>query len=102
MIRSSQPVRAVADGVHIDLWVVPGSHRPGFDGMHDGAVRLRVAAPPEGGRANREAAAALVAAVGGRHGRVVKGAGSRRKVVEVVGTDVPTALKGLQGRGVPL
>jgi len=102
MISSPAPIRAAEGGVHIDVWVVPGSRRPGLDGLHDGAVRLRVAAPPEGGRANREAAKALAAAAGGRRGRVVKGGGSRRKVVEVAGTDVAEAIENLRGRGVPL
>ncbi|MCJ7725874.1 MAG: DUF167 domain-containing protein [Acidimicrobiia bacterium] len=102
MTQPLPPVRPSPDGVLIDVWVVPGSHRPGFDGLHDGAVRLRVAAPPEGGRANLETGKALADATGGRRGRVVSGGGARRKVVEVEGTDVGTASQGLRGRGVPL
>lgn len=102
MTEPLPPIRACPDGVLIDVWVVPGSRRPGFDGLHDGVVRLRVASPPEGGKANREAGQALAAATGGRRGRVISGAGGRRKVVEVRGTDVGTAAAGLRGRGVPL
>ena len=102
MTSSSETVRAVEGGVRIDIWVVPGSRLPGFDGLHDGAVRIRVAAPPEGGKANKEAARTVAAAIGCRRGRVVKGGSSRRKVVEVAGTDVATAIESLQERGVPV
>jgi len=96
------PVRTSEGGVLVDIWVVPGSRRAGFDGLHDGVVRLRVAASPEGGRANQEAARTLADATGGRSGRVVRGGASRRKVVQIDGTDVGSALAGLRERGVPL
>ncbi len=82
--------------------MVPGSSRPGIDGLHDGRVRVRVAAPPEGGRANREAARLVAAACGARRGRVVAGAAGRSKVVEVPSVGRPAAVAGLRERGVPL
>ena len=100
MISPPTPLRAVSDGVSVDVWVVPGARKPGFDGLHDGAVRLKVAAPPEGGRANDEAARVLAAAIGGRRGRVVKGLSSRRKRIEVTGTDLERAVSGLRTNGV--
>ena len=39
------------DGVAIYVWVVPGVHKPGISGLHGEKVRVRVGAPPEGGRA---------------------------------------------------
>jgi len=100
MLSSPSPLRAVPDGVSVDVWVVPGARKPGFDGMHDGAVRLKVGAPPEGGRANDEAARVVAAAIGGRRGRVVRGITSRRKSIEVIGTDLEQAAIGLGTMGV--
>jgi uncharacterized protein YggU (UPF0235/DUF167 family) len=97
MGSAASPVRAT-DGKRalVEVWVVTGSSRPGIDGLHDGRVRVRVAAPPEGGRANREAAAVVAAACGARRARVVAGLAARRKVVEVLGVgpaDVRAALR---------
>lgn len=50
-----------ADGtdVLIDVWTVPGAKRSEVVGVHGGALRVRVAAPPSEGRANRELVAVL-------------------------------------------
>jgi uncharacterized protein len=65
----------------------PGSKSPGVVGRHGDAWKLRVAAPPERGRAN-EAAVALLAEtlrIQPDDVRLVAGHGSRDKVVEVTG-----------------
>lgn len=100
MPDAPSPVRSSENGVLVSVWVVPGASRPGFDGMYDGVVRLRVAAPPEGGTANREVARRVATACGGRSGDIVIGGGSRRKVVEVAGVDVQGAVEGLRQEGV--
>ena len=95
------PVRpAPGGGTLVDVWVIPGSSRSGIGGLHDGRVRVRVTAPPEGGRANREAAALGAAACGARRGRVAAGPGSRRKVVEVPGIAPAEARAALRRSGV--
>ena len=69
------------------LRVVPGSKSPGVVGRHGNAWKLRVAAPPEHGRAN-EAAVALLAEtlrIRPKDVKLVTGHGSRDKVVEVRG-----------------
>jgi uncharacterized protein (TIGR00251 family) len=69
------------------LRVVPGSKSPGVVGRHGDAWKLRVAAPPERGRAN-DAAVALLAEtlrIPPDDVRLVAGHGSRDKVVEVSG-----------------
>lgn len=58
------PLRPVPDGVEVAVWVVTRSKRPGIDGFYDGRVRVRVASPPERGRANAEAAGVLAKALG--------------------------------------
>lgn len=52
-------LKPVPEGVEVAVWVVTRSKRPGIDGFHDGRVRVRVASPPERGRANAEAAELL-------------------------------------------
>lgn len=96
------PLSQAPDGVDVRCWVVPGSSRPGVDGLHAGSVRVRVAAPPEGGRANAEAASLIAAACGGRRGEVIRGGSARRKVVRVEGVGVGGASEALRAAGVPL
>lgn len=81
---------AVAGGAtRLRLRVVPGSKEPGFVGRHGEAWKLRVAQPPERGRAN-DAAVRLLAErlrVDASAVRLVAGHGSSDKVVEVTGLD---------------
>ena len=74
----SRAVRAHADGSLVDVWAVPGASRIEIAGLHDGAVRIRVAASPEGGKANR-AIERLLVAVAGSEVELVRGHRSRRK-----------------------
>jgi uncharacterized protein (TIGR00251 family) len=79
------------DGVLVEVWVVPGSSRSQVGGFHGGALRVRVAAPAEGGKANRAAAALVAEALGGRRGEVVAGHRGRRKRVLVEGVTLEAA-----------
>jgi uncharacterized protein (TIGR00251 family) len=56
-------------------------------GVHAGALRIRVTAPPEGGAANREVVRLLAAVLGVRPRDVelASGAGGRRKEVRIRG-----------------
>ncbi len=81
-----EPVRAAAEGVEIDLWVVPNASRTEIAGRHGGALRVRVAVPATGGRAN-EAACRLIAERTGGSVELVRGHRSRRNVVRVRGVD---------------
>jgi uncharacterized protein (TIGR00251 family) len=71
----------------IELRVVPGAARPGLVGRHGAAWKIRVAEPPEGGRANDAVVRMLAASLGLRRRDVsiVSGHGSRDKVVAVEG-----------------
>jgi uncharacterized protein (TIGR00251 family) len=48
------PITATADGVVLLIRVVPRSRRSTFDGLRDGAFRVRLLAPPVEGAANTE------------------------------------------------
>jgi len=71
----------------ISIYVQPRASKTTIAGMHDGCVKVRLAAPPVDGAAN----AALIAFVAERlriaksRVRIVTGQSSRRKVVEVDG-----------------
>lgn len=67
------------------LRVQPGARRTEVVGEHGEQLKVRVAAPAEGGRANAELVRLLAAWAGVRRAgvRIVAGAGSRSKVVEV-------------------
>ena len=69
------------DGVALRVHVQPAAGRTAIAGRHGDAVKVRVAAPPEGGRAN-EVCAALLAETFGLPGASVEltsGAKSRSK-----------------------
>jgi uncharacterized protein len=73
----------------LSLRVSPGARRTAVVGRHAGGWKLRVAATPEAGRANRSLTAFLAGLLGVRAGdvRVVSGAGGREKIVEIEGCD---------------
>ena len=41
------------DGATVEVWAVPGASKTEISGLHDGALRVRLATPAEGGKANR-------------------------------------------------
>ena len=65
--------------------VVPGARRSEIVGRYDDGIKVRVAAPPEDGRANRALLELLARALGAPANavRLVRGASSAHKVVEV-------------------
>lgn len=76
-------------GLRLAIKVVPGSSRDAIAGWLGDALKVRVRAPPERGRANA-AAEGLIARVLGiapEAVRVVQGATAARKTVEIAGLD---------------
>jgi uncharacterized protein len=65
----------------VEIKAVPGASRSQVGGLRDGALLVRVAAPPDKGKANEELRACLAAALGISKSEVelVSGAASRRK-----------------------
>src|SRR6201999_4678347 len=74
-----------ADGVLLQLSVMPNAKRTEVDGLHDGALRVRLAAPPIDGRANEALVAWLAKSLGvpKRGVEVLRGESSRRKQVAI-------------------
>jgi uncharacterized protein len=65
----------------VEVKVIPGAARSETAGLRDGALLVRVAAPPEKGKANEELRACLARALGLPKSAIelVAGASSRRK-----------------------
>lgn len=77
----------------LELRVVPGARRPGVVGRHGSAWKVRVAAPPEDGRANQAVLGLLAEALPlpRRAVSLVAGHGSRDKVVACTGVSAAEA-----------
>lgn len=84
--------------VRISVYVQPRASKTAIAGMHDGCIKVRLAAPPVDGAAN----AVLVDFIAERLSiaksrvRLVSGAASRRKVLEIEGTDEVTVAAALR------
>jgi uncharacterized protein (TIGR00251 family) len=83
-------VTAARDGVVVNVHVQPRAGRAGIAGRHGDALRVRVKAPPVGGRANDEVIALVARAlqVPRQAVTLATGATSRVKRFHVAGLDV--------------
>jgi uncharacterized protein (TIGR00251 family) len=73
----------------IDIYVQPRAARSEVVGLHDGVIKIRLAAPPVDGAANDALVEFLADLFRVRKSsvRVVAGHTSRRKIVEIDGVD---------------
>ncbi len=85
VIRYSQQDRDLTFAVH----VVPRASQSEIAGEHDGTLRVRVAAPPVEGAANRELIRVLAKSLKLPRTafQIVSGINSRRKIVRIHGAD---------------
>lgn len=69
----------------LTLRIQPDARRSGFAGLHDGALKVRVAAPPIEGRANRELIEFLAETFGTAKTNVslLRGASGRTKTASI-------------------
>lgn len=83
----------VSPSTRLRLRVSPGAGRSAVVGRHGSAWKLRVTAAPERGRANASVIELLAASLDLRPPdvRIVSGAGSRDKVVELCGLTLEEA-----------
>ena len=71
--------------MQLTIHATPGARRNTVGGAHDGALRVRVSAPADQGRANDAIAKALSQALGLRPAQIelIRGHTSRRKVFAI-------------------
>ena len=77
--------RAVEGGLELAIKVVPGASRSGIAGVLGDRLKVRVAAPPEGGKANRALVEVLARWLGVRDVEIIAGHSSAEKIVRVSG-----------------
>jgi hypothetical protein len=84
-------------GVRFAIHVQPRSKKPGIDGVHGDALRVRVQAPPVEGAANDDVVTVLAAALGvpARAVRIAAGQSGRQKIVDVDGVTAAAAMSRL-------
>ncbi|MGH9154603.1 MAG: DUF167 domain-containing protein [Acidimicrobiales bacterium] len=87
----------------VHLWVQPGAGRSAVVGRHGDALKVKVAVPPQQGRANDACVALLAASLGVRESdvEVVSGPSSRAKRVRVRGLEAEDAQRLLAALTVP-
>lgn len=87
-------VTSEGDGVVVAVHAQPGAGRTEVVGRHGDAVKIRVAVPPEKGRANEALAKVLAQELGVKPAAVsiISGESSRTKRFKVAGVDLETAL----------
>ena len=90
-----RPVAEAPGGAVVAVWVVPGASSTEIVGIHGDALKVRVAAPPEGGRANKALEIHLSDLLG-TDVHVEKGTRSRRKVLFVANQDVSVVRRKLR------
>ena len=95
MTRPETSIEESPGGAVIAVLVVPGASRSEITGPHGDVLRLRVAAAPEKGRANREAEKLLEEFFGTKV-ELVSGARSRRKRFLLQGASAATISRRIQ------
>ena len=85
MIEYSEKNRGLTFAVRI----VPRASRSEIAGEYNGALRIRIAAPPVEGAANRELIRLLAASfkLPQNAVEIISGTGSKRKIVHITGAD---------------
>ncbi len=81
-------IREVADGVEVDLLVVPNASRAGVVGVHGDRVKIRVASPPEKNKANAAVIDLMRKVTGVRRVEITRGRTGRHKTVLLQGVTI--------------
>jgi hypothetical protein len=92
-------LRPSAAGVVLDVRVIPRSSRAGVGGVRDGRLVVRVTAAPVDDAANEAVVRTVADAldVPRRAVRIVAGATSKNKAIEISGVDAATIHKRIAG-----
>jgi len=91
----TRAIQADGAGVKITVHVVPRASRTALAGLHDDALRIRLAAPPVDGKANRTLIEfiAKTLKVPQRQVQLLAGDTARRKYLHVTGLTLESALQ---------
>ncbi len=83
------PFKKSRDGILIEVKVEPRSSQKGISGVMENTVKVKLTAPPVGGAANEQLIEVISKATGIKRSniRILRGASSKRKVVEIKGVD---------------
>ena len=94
---ASYGIEATASGVTIKIFVVPRSSVNKVVGVHNGAIKVSLTAPPVDGAANKVLVEFMAKALEVPRGavRITSGETSRHKLVAVAGIDAQATLKKL-------
>ena len=85
-VAPMDPVSEHPEGATLRVRVVPGASRTEIKGRYGDAIKVRVSAPPEDGKAN-QALIDLVEDTTGGSASILSGASSRSKVLLIRGVD---------------
>lgn len=87
-------IKTMAGGVSFEVKVVPGASRDQVVGLLGDKLKVKVAAPPENGKANAAVCRLIAQTLGVAASavRVVRGASQPNKCIEVRGVDAATLL----------
>lgn len=83
------PLRREADGVSFEVAVQPRSSRAAIEGEREGALRIRLTAPPVDGAANKQCVELLAKALHVPKSalEIVSGSSSKRKRIKLLRED---------------
>jgi len=92
-------VTATPGGVRFAVHARPKAKKSAVVGVREGALDVRLAAPPVDGQANQELVRLLASVLGTTKAavRLVRGSGSREKLIEVAGLAADDILLRLKG-----
>lgn len=87
MLAMSIGVRETSDGVEFEIRVVPRAAKTEIVGQMDGALKVRISAPPVDGAANAELVKLFAKTLGVARSNVeiVSGLASKAKLIRVMG-----------------
>lgn len=93
-------IRETSKGLSFDVRVVPGASKNEVAGIQDGALKVKLTAPPVEGKANRACVDFLAGLLGLRRSAlaIASGEKSRKKAVSVEGitrAELESRLRGL-------
>ena len=80
-------------GLRLEIYAAPRAHKSKIVGLHDGRLKVQVAAPPVDGSANAELVAFIAGTLGLPKQQVtlVRGASSKRKTLRLEGIPLDRA-----------